>query len=344
MKQTAKPWITPAIQTSINIKNKYYKKFISTKHDFYFAKFKLYRNCLQFLIELSKKSYCDDYFNKYSSDTKKMWSGIKQIITTKSKSLNHPLKISAQNKHEVTDPQQIANSFNEYFANIEQNLVTVILPTNNSPTDYLKNSPAHSFFLFPCTHNEIQLEIDKLTTGKTTGPYSFPAAIIKILKLVIAKPLETIFNFSFQSGVVPSKFKVARVIPVFKSGSKLLRSYYRPISLLPIFNILLEKLVYRRLTSFLEHTKVLSDCQFGFRPKHSTIYTILLIIDKIQKAIESRSYSLGIFLNLKKAFDTVDHKILLKKTGIRGVPNAWFASYLSNRKQFVSIGDTNSDF
>ena len=273
-----------------------------------------------------------------------MWSGIKQIITTKSKSLNHPLKISAQKKHEITDPQQIANSFNEYFANIGQNLVTTVLPTNNSPTDYLKNSPAHSFFQFPCTHNEIQLEIDKLTTGKTTGPYSFPAAIIKILKFVIAKPLETIFNFSFQSGVEPSKFKVARVIPVFKSGSKLLRSNYRSISLLPIFNILLEKLIYRRLTSFLEHTKVLSDCQFGFRPKHSTIHTILLIIDKIQKAIKSRSYSLGIFLDLKKAFDTVDHKILLKKTGIRGVPNAWFASYLSNRKQFVSIADSNSDF
>ena len=100
MKQTAKPWITPVIQTSINIKNKYYKKFISTKHDFYFAKFKLYRNRTQFLIKLSKKSYYDDYFNKYSSDTKRMWSGIKQIITIKSKSLNHPLKISAQNQHE----------------------------------------------------------------------------------------------------------------------------------------------------------------------------------------------------------------------------------------------------
>ena len=100
-------------------------------------------------------------------------------------------------------------------------------------------------------------------------------------------------------------------------------------------------------TSFLEHTKVLSDCQFGFRPKHSTIHAILLIIDKNQKAIESRNYSLGIFLDLKKAFDTVDHKILFKKLeyyGIRGVPNAWFASYLSNRKQFVSIADTNSDF
>ena len=215
VKQTAKPWISPAIQTSINIKNKYYKKFISTKHDFCFAKFKLYHNRLQFLIKLSKKSYYDYYFNKYSSDMKKMWSGIKQIITTKSKSLNHPLKISAQNKHEITDPQQIANSFNEYFVNIGQNLVTTIPPANNSPTDYLKNSLAHSFFLFPCTHNEIQLEIDKLTTGKATGPYSFPAAIIKILKLVIAKPLESIFNFSFQLGVVPSKFKVARVIPVF---------------------------------------------------------------------------------------------------------------------------------
>ena len=119
VKQTAKHWITPAIQTSINIRNKYYKTFISTKHDFYFAKFKLYRNRLQFLIKLSKKSYYEDCFNKYNSDTKKMWSEIKQIITTKSKSLNHPLETSAQNQYEITDPQQIANSF-KYFANIGQ--------------------------------------------------------------------------------------------------------------------------------------------------------------------------------------------------------------------------------
>ena len=225
-----------------------------------------------------------------------MWSGIKQIITTKSNSLNHPLKISAQNKSEITDPQQIANSFNEYFANIGQNLVTTIPPTNNSPTDYLKTLRHIFFFLFPCTHNEIQLEINKLTTGNATDPYSFPAAIIKILKLVIAKPLKTIFNFSLQSGVVPSKFEVARVIPVFKSGSKLLRSNYRPISLLPIFNILLEKLVYRRLTSFIEHTKVLSDCRVS-RSYFFLFFPIFLPSSYFYKKTSYFSYFLGVGAN-----------------------------------------------
>ena len=171
--------------------------------------------------------------------------------------------------------------------------------------------------------------------------------LIKSLKEFISIPLEIIYNSSFRKGVVPDKFKVARVIPVYKSGSKVLRNNYRPISLLPIFNVLLEKLVYTRLSSFLEKHQTSTKFQFGFRPKHSTIHAILLILDKIQKAIEAGNYSCGVFLDLSKAFDTVNHGILLKKLefyGIRGLPKVWFSSYLSNRKQFVSIGNTTSDF
>ena len=121
---------------------------------------------------------------------------------------------------------------------------------------------------------------------------------------------------------------------------------YRPISLLSIFNKILEKLVYNRLITFIAKYNILYDKQFGFRRNHSTLHATLLITDKIQRAIEDGLFSCGIFLDFSKAFDTVDHSILLKKLnhyGIRGIANDWFASYLSNRRQYVTIGSIKSD-
>ena len=136
---------------------------------------------------------------------------------------------------------------------------------------------------------------------------------MKLLKTFISKPLECIFNCSMSTGVVPNKFKIASVIPVFKKGSHIIVNNYCLISLLSIFNQLLEKIVSKRLTSFINNHNILCSKQFGFRSHHSTIQAVLSIIDKIQEAIEDRKYSCGIFLDLSKAFDTVNHNILLQK-------------------------------
>ena len=162
---------------------------------------------------------------------------------------------------------------------------------------------------------------------------------------MILKPLEIVFNASFARGIVPNKLKIARVLPVFKNGIQINTSNYRPISLLSVFNRILEKIMYNRLSNFIEKMNIIYAKQFGFRSHHSTEHAILSIVDKIHEGIEKGMFSCGIFLDFSKAFDTVNHAILVRKLehcGIRGIAKDWFVSYLSNRKQFTSIGNTNS--
>ena len=152
-------------------------------------------------------------------------------------------------------------------------------------------------------------------------------------------------NLSIISGVFPDQLKIARVIPLFKSGDKSIFTNYRPVSVLPAFSKILEKVIYNRLLDYLNKHKILSDNQFGFRKHHSTEYALTLLYDKISSAIDNNELTVGIFIDLSKAFDTVNHQILLDKLlhyGIRGVALNWFVSYLSNRHQFVQFNDTSS--
>ena len=166
------------------------------------------------------------------------------------------------------------------------------------------------------------------------------------MKTCLSKPLEILFNHSFRNGCVPDQLKLANVIPVHKKDSVTLLTNYRPISLLSVFNKILEKLMYKRLIAFINKYNILYEKQFGFREGHSTVHAALLITDHIQKVIEEGQFSCGIFLDFSKALDTVNHGILLKKLshyGIRGIANQWFSSYLSNRSQSVAIGNTYSE-
>ena len=253
---------------------------------------------------------------------------------------NVPTTLEVGNS-KLSNTQSIANAFSKYFATIGSNLANAI-PTATTPFENYLNAPiCNSFLLFPTTATEIETEINGLNPTKSVGPFSILIKILKTLRVLLSEPLAYLYNRSFLTGVVPEKLKVARVIPVYKKGSKTVMNNYCPISLLSVFNKLLEKLMYNRLASFLEKNEILFHGQFGFRSNHSTSHAILLVTDKIQKAIERKLYSCGIFLDLSKAFDTVNHDILLKKLencGIRGIAKQWFCSYLLNRKQLVSLG------
>ena len=213
----------------------------------------------------------------------------------------------------TTDTKSIANASNYFFSNIGNKLAKSIPEVPNiSPLDYLPVPPSSSFYLSFVTSSEIEDEIDNINSRKATGPFSIPTKLLKLLKHVVSKPLEILFNYSFSQGKIPSSFKIARVILVCKKGSPTTADNYRPNSLLSIFNRILETLMYKGLVDYLEKINVLCENQFGFRNNHSVIHTLILIADKIQKAIGEGNYACGIFLDLSKAFDMVTHSILLK--------------------------------
>ena len=169
---------------------------------------------------------------------------------------------------------------------------------------------------------------------------------LKKVFLSICSPFTNICNKSLSNGIFPNNMKIAKVIPLFKSGENDIFTNYRPVSLLSQFSKILEKLVDRRLDSFFDKHKILVEQQYGFRKARSTSMAITQLIEDITNANEEKKFTAGVFIDLKKAFDTIDHSLLLKKLdhyGVRGVSNDWLRSYLSDRKQYVSFNSLKSD-
>ena len=349
-KQTLKPWITLGILNSIKRKDQLFKKYINMKNsplrDNIHNEYKALKNRINSLIYHSKKNYYTKYFNQYSNNIKKIWIGIKNIINIKTKDQNSPNCIEVNNDL-VTDNKAICNNFNEYFTTVAEK----ILKNNRTPIlrtfdKYLPERNSKSFVFDPCTPNEVFLLVEQLNPHKGTGPNGIHTEILKLINHLICDTLCKIFNMCITSGKHPDKLKLAHALPIFKKGSRLLVSNYRPISLLSNLNKILEKIMHKRIYAFLEKYEILYELQFGFRAGYSTTHALIHMTEAIRSALDSGSVTCGIFVDFQKAFDTVNHEILLKKLehyGFRGVVNNWFRSYLTDRRQKVVINGFESE-
>ncbi|XP_065682310.1 uncharacterized protein LOC136095525 [Hydra vulgaris] len=300
-------------------------------------KYKIFRNKLQSKLKESKKNYFDNYFTKNIKHIKATWKGIKNIINIKSNSHTTP-NIIVHNNITITNPFDICNTFNNYFTGIGRDVQATIPSSMNHFTYYLSNPAQKSFFIKPTDEHEISKIIDSLDSYKASGPNGLPVKILKLLKTKLSRILSNIFNTSFSSGIFPENLKTAKVIPIFKNDSKLIMSNYRPISLLSNIDKILERLMFNRIYEYFNENKLFCDLQFGFRTNYSTSLALPSLTEKIKNSLDEGMFGCGIFIDLQKAFDTVDVDILLYKLSY-----SWFKSFLTNRTQLVSIGGVNSN-
>ena len=339
------PWMTQALLKSTKTKQKLYKKFINNPTIENKTIFTNYRNKYKLVRTKTEQNYYISEFTKYNSDIKKTWQIIRKLVkTTNRDTWIKEIKLEGDL---VTDPDLMADTFNAYFTGLAQVLSDKIPPSEKHFRTFMPPSSINSFVLLPTNPLEL-ININKtLKTTHSSGCDDIDPYITSQVMDILAAPLAEVINCSLCEGTVPLEIKMARVIPIYKQGSKSEPPNYRPISILPFFSKFYEKVLYDRLFSYVKQKNILYPLQHGFQPAHSTAMSLIDIQDKISTAMDNNEYSLGIFLDLAKAFDTVDHKILLTKLehyGIRSTALNWFKSYLTFRQQQVSCNHVLSNF
>jgi len=342
-----KPWFTAGLKNACKKKNQLYNTFLSQRTDQTLKRYKVYKNKLTSILRGAEKTYYNDLLNDEQTDIKKTWKILNTIIQRCKDSHSDHAKFKI-NREEVTDKKRIADGFNNFFVNIGPELANNIEPVDENATisEFLGPPILDSMFLKQVNDQEIINIVQNFKNKTSYDVENINMTIIKSVIHSIIDPLVHICNKSFLSGTFPEKMKIAKVTPLYKEKDKGLFSNYRPISLLPQFSKIIEKLFSNRLDEFIEKNKILNDCQYGFRTGRSTSMALLELVEKIITSVDQNLYTIGVFIDLKKAFDTIDHHLLLQKLyhyGIRGVAYEWIHSYILNRKQYVNFENHYSE-
>ena len=304
------------------------------------------------MSKVLKKNYYNNEIEQNLSNSKKLWKTIKKVIPSKNK--NNIGNIKVDDKITANE-NETANVFNNYFTTIGTNLASKF-DSNQDKDDSVCTDNGNTFmyptdnypvFAFHSVSAEYVFDqICKFSNSKSPGLDDIDVELLKTAAPVICNSLAFICNLSLATSVFPSDWKNAKVVPIFKSGCKSNVENYRPISVLSIVSKIIERTVHDQMYSYLSVNNFLSSSQSGFRSQYSTATTVIDVQDFILKNMDEGKVTGAIFLDLKKAFDTVSHRLLidkLKKCGISGIELNWFKSYLSNRMQSVKIGSSLSD-
>ena len=347
-KLNGKPWLSKGILISIKTKHKLLQNMIKTKMEKHKKQYQKYRNKLTHIIEQAKKKHFTNQVEQSQHNSRLLWKTVNDIIKLKKTKSSHHIRLKDENKNLIENPVHVSNIFNKYFSSIGTNMANKINPTKNTKTTptSLISTTINSFFLQPISVEEVLHELRNLDPSKSTRSDNPPVKYIKLAAGVIAPTLTNLFNHCITTSTFPKSLKISEIIPLFKQGDIYSCNNYRPISLISIFSKIFEKCIYKQLVSYFNKNNVFYKSQFGFRENYSTELAVAQVCNEIIENLENNDITCSIFLDLAKAFDTVDHKILLDKLhkyGIRGEPHKLLANYLNNRQQCTIINKIKSD-
>jgi len=341
-----KPWISQGIISSIKHRDYLFRVYKRSKLLTDFENYKQFRNRLTHVKDLAKRKYYEEQFAQNCRNSKRTWKLINDIFG-KSKPSNFPQRLKADGRV-YSSTKLIADALNQNFVTSAQSNFTPSSPFKTTDTNikkYFLPRQANSIFLSPTTPEEILSLINGLDSKKSCGHDDIPVRTLKLSKYLLAPLLSNVMNECICDGVFPNNLKIAKVVPLFKSGDSEIPTNYRPISVLTYFSKNFEKVLYRRLNDYFTKNSLLSQQQYGFRNNHSTSLAITDLYENLLRNLDNKLISCAVFLDLRKAFDSVNHSILLTKLehyGVRVNVLKLIQSYLSNRKQYIQGGNIKS--
>ena len=307
------PWITSELKKGIHERDIMKLKAIRSKNPQDWGEFKRLRNKINTDIRIVKESYCKQSFTENKNDSRRTWQTINELTSRKSNTPSiKELIVNGVSINKFTD---LANAFNEHFSTVGPKLANQIPSVANGDKnclDYL-NVTDQRFCFTPTNSSQVLLLLNKLSKSKGTGLDKISARLIRECVDLIYISISKIFNCSSTTGVFPDDWKSAKVTPLSKEGSSSDMNNYRPISVIYVVAKIFERIIYDQIYAYLSEDDILSKSQSGFRSIHSTVTALLEATDSWAFDIDRGNVNAVIFLDLNKAFDTVDHTILLSK-------------------------------
>lgn len=333
-----KAWITPGLIKSCCTKEKMYSDWKKNKNNLYLkTKYLNYCKKLDKLLKITKLKYETEEARRKSKNSKDLWQFINKKLGKESVRDNQ-IDYVIKDDVKISNANELADIFVDFFSNVGPNLAARI-PGNVGGADEGINQNSNSIFLYPTDQHEIETIVSKLK-NKAGGVDGISTKVLKIISPYISSVLTYIFNKSMTSGKWPKALKCAEIIPIFKSGNKHSMTNYRPISLISNLAKIFEKIIHARLFKFVMECDIISSDQYGFMKNKGTKDALASISNHIYTNIDANNPTVITFLDLAKAFDTVNHNILLNKLykyGIRGIAYDLIKNYLTDRLQVVKI-------
>ena len=340
------PWLSPELKQLFNTRDKIKIAAVKNKSEILMSAYRQLRNKATKLNKEAKRAYFTNKIQASEGNLKETWATINKLVNKRSKTTN--ISSLTVDGSSVSDSVGIANSMNEFFCNVGNELCKDIPDTENGllKGEYTINPTNATFIFSPVVSKQVMLAMSKFKTSNGFGLDEISSFFLKAGLSILAEPLSQLFNLSLSAGIFPDQWKIARIAPIYKDGKSDNRSNYRPISVLPVISRLFEKLVYDQYYNFLVSGRLLYSQQSSFRLLHSVLTCLLKCTNDWYLNIENGTYTSVTFIDLKKAFDTVNHEILINKLklyGVAGKELRWFQSYLSNRKQCCKVNGKLSD-